>query len=161
MIPQYRFSWGPALVISETQAKKLISKTTGCLQVGLHGAPLIFGFLMRPGSALLEIRPHKFEGALLPRRRLRSLVHQPARLDKEFELQDIETSGGAVRSAVMPHAAQHCLWCMECPNLMVSCGARSLVAQSLQPDAVQSGEGGALQFKPVLEFKSSINISLG
>ncbi len=64
------------------------------MQVGLHGAPLIFGFLMRPGSALLEIRPHKFEGALLPRRRLRPLVHQPARLDKELELQDILTPQG-------------------------------------------------------------------
>ena len=31
-------------------------------QVGLHGAPLIFGLAMRPGSAIVEIRPNRFEG---------------------------------------------------------------------------------------------------
>ena len=34
-------------------------------QIGLHGAPLIYGLMMRPGAALVEIRPHGFEGVHL------------------------------------------------------------------------------------------------
>ena len=38
---------------------------TACcwLQMGLHGAPLIYGLFMRPRSAVIEFRPHQFEGA--------------------------------------------------------------------------------------------------
>ncbi len=33
-----------------------------CAQMGLHGAPLIYGLFMRPRSAVIEFRPHEFEG---------------------------------------------------------------------------------------------------
>ena len=32
------------------------------IQMGLHGAPLIYGLFMRPRSAVIEFRPHQFEG---------------------------------------------------------------------------------------------------
>ena len=40
-----------------------LEKAAACLQLGLHGAPLMRGFLMRPGAAVVEIRPHDFTGA--------------------------------------------------------------------------------------------------
>ena len=40
--------------------------TRDAVQIGLHGAPLIYGLLMRPGSALIEIRPHSFSGQEMP-----------------------------------------------------------------------------------------------
>ena len=34
-------------------------------QMGLHGAPLIYGLFMRPRSAVIEFRPYEFEGELM------------------------------------------------------------------------------------------------
>ena len=51
----------PTRVTSDTFPR--VRASAFCPQMGLHGAPLIYGLFMRARSAVIEFRPHQFEGA--------------------------------------------------------------------------------------------------